>query len=141
MLIPGILSAIIRFYFGLKPDFLDVKMFALYSSYFEVKYFTIIENNYSEEIAGLLIFLGLFFIVLSKEKLENDNVSSIRLQALILSFFINSFMIIISLLFVFGLGFVRFLIINLYLIFVIYIIVFRIYLFKYGDVIHDTKMG
>jgi hypothetical protein len=122
LLIPGIISAIIRFYFGLK-------------------YFTLIENNYSEEITGLLLFLGLFFIAFSKEKIENDKISSIRLRALILSFFINSFMIIISLLFVFGLGFVQFMLINLYSLIVVYIIVFRFYLFKYRDVIYDTKTG
>lgn len=116
-------------------------MFTLYSSYFKVKYFTIIDNNYSEEITGLLVFLGLFFIAFTKEKVENQNILLIRLQALLLSLFVNSSFTIIALLFIFGLGFVQYLIINLYLIFIIYIIAFRYYLRKHKNVIHNRKFG
>lgn len=141
LLIPGIFLTILRFYFELKPEFLDIKMFTLYSSYFKVKYFTIIDNNYSEEITGLLVFLGLFFIAFTKEKVENQNILLIRLQALLLSLFVNSSFTIIALLFIFGLGFVQYLIINLYLIFIIYIIAFRYYLRKHKNVIHNRKFG
>lgn len=126
----GIVFAVFRFHYGMKPEFLEIKVFAVYSSFLQTKYFTFITNNYSEEVVGLLLFIGLLFIAFSKEKDENEEVMLLRLRSLFLSVYINSVILILSLLFVFGLGFVKVLVLNMFSVFVIYIIVFRYSLSK-----------
>ena len=126
----GIVSAVFRFHYGIKPEFLKIKVFAIYSSFLQSKYFSFITNNYSEEITGLLVLTGLLFIAFSKEKNDNEEIMLLRFRSLFLSVYINSMLLILSLLFVFGLGFVDVLVLNIFSLLVIYIIVFRYSLFK-----------
>jgi hypothetical protein len=125
LLIPGILLSVVRFYFEYKPSFLEFRVFAVYSSYFETNYFKTIENNYSEEISGILLLLSLFFITFSKEKREDHKVYLIRLRALFYSVYLNTFLLLFSILFVFGIGFINVLILNLFSTLIIFLIIFK----------------
>ena len=58
----GLILSYLRFYLNFKIEALELKVFAVYSAYFDAKYFTFIQNNYTEEAAGALILLGLIFI-------------------------------------------------------------------------------
>ncbi|MBM2814461.1 MAG: hypothetical protein HW421_1223 [Ignavibacteria bacterium] len=137
LLIPGIILAVIRLFFDYKLKILDIHVFAVYSKYFETKFFAIIDNNITEELAGIFSFAGLFFIALSKEKVEQNNeaslveISSIRIQSLLLTLYIYCGMVIFSFLFIYGIGILYFLLFNIYLPFVIYIIIFRYKLLIY----------
>ena len=124
--VTGSILGIIRFYYGIKPEFFNLKVFAIYSKFLETKYFEIIPNHFSEEITGILILVGLVFIVFAKEQNENKSIDSIRLQSLVISVYLNSIFLILSLLFVFGIGFISVLIINMYSLLIIYLITFRI---------------
>ena len=124
-LIAGLAFAIYRFYFGFKPECLNIKVFAVYSSFLQSKYFTFITNNISEEIVGLLILLGLFFIGFSEEKEESSAGMLIRYRSLFLSVYFNVLFLLVSFLFVFGLGFIKVLVLNVYSLLIIYIIIFN----------------
>ena len=128
----GLILSITRFYYGIKPEIFNLKVFAIYSKFLEIKYLEIIPNHFSEEIAGILIFVGLVFTVSAKEKIENKSIDSIRLQSLIISIYLNSIFIVFSLLFIFGIGFIGVLIINMYSFLIIYLIIFRIKLLQNG---------
>ena len=130
ILLFGIILCVSRFYFGVKPEFLNIKVFAVYSKYFETNYFKVIENHVSEELTALLILVGLFIISFTKEKIENDSVSAIRYKSLIFTFYINTVLISLSFLFVYGFGFINILVINVFSPFIIYIILFRYFLSK-----------
>jgi hypothetical protein len=125
----GIIIGIIRFYFGQKPDILDMKIFAFYSSYLESKYLEIIRNNMSEEFTGFFILSGLFLIAFAKEKKEDEHTNSIRLRAFIYSFYLNFVFLLGALLFTFGFAFVYMLMINMGMGLLLYILVFRILVF------------
>ena len=130
ILLFGIILGVSRFYFGVKPEFLNIKVFAVYSKYFETNYFKVIENHVSEELTALLILVGLFIISFTKEKIENDSVSAIRYKSLIFTFYINTVLIALSFLFVYGFGFINILVINVFSPFIIYIILSRYFLSK-----------
>jgi len=49
----GIVLGVIRFYFDIKLKIFDVKVFAVYSKYFETNYLSIISNHVSEELTAL----------------------------------------------------------------------------------------
>lgn len=130
ILLFGLILGVIRFYFGVKPEFLNIKVFAVYSKYFETNYFKVIENHVSEELTALLILVGLFVISFTKEKIENESVSAIRYKSFILTFYINTLIIVLSFLFVYGFGFINILVINVFSPFIIYFILSRYFLSK-----------
>jgi len=130
ILLFGIILGVSRFYFGVKPEFLNIKVFAVYSKYFETNYFKVIENHVSEELTALLILVGLFILSFTNEKIENDSVSAIRYKSFIFTFYINTVLISLSFLFVYGFGFINILVINVFSPFIIYIILSRYFLSK-----------
>jgi len=135
-IILGTALAIIRFRFGYKPAWLDMKVFALYSHYLDTKFMQVIKNQLIEEIAGVMLMLGLFIIAFTKEKNENEHenenekINIIRLKSFFIASYLNLIFILISLLFVFGMGFMYLLIFNMGLWLVFYILTFRLLLFK-----------
>ncbi len=127
----GLIMAVIRFYYGIKPAVLDFKVFAISSSFFQTKNFVLINNNFSEEIAALLLLSGLFFIAFSSEKTENFDVQNIRLRSLLSAMILNSLLLIVSLFFVFGLSFVTVLVANMFSTLILYIILFKTTVYWY----------
>ena len=124
--IAGTILGIMRYYFGIKPDLFDQKVFAIYSVYLKTKTLKIESNQLIEEIAGVLLILGLFMIAFAREKNENPQISSMRLKAFFISFYVNTVFLIVSISFTFGLAFIYMMIINLASQLLIYIISFRI---------------
>ena len=126
----GVILGIARFRYGIKPDALNLKMFAFYSSYLESKYLDIIRNNMCEEVVALLLVMGLFFIAFSKEKNETIRISLIRMKALIAAVYLQTAFLLAAILFTFGFAFVYMLIVNMGVFLLFYLIVFRILLSK-----------
>jgi hypothetical protein len=120
ILIPALLFTFLRFHLGIKPGFLKQKVFAFYSSFLETKYFSFIENNISEEICAVLLLVSLVFIAFSYEKNELDEFWNIRFKDLFTALYINIIFILISIIFIFGLAFMKILILNIYSTLIIY---------------------
>ncbi len=125
LLIPGAVLSFLRFYLDIKIAALDLKVFAVYSSFFESKYFTFIQNNFTEEAAGVLLMLGLFFIAFSKEKIENETVMLLRLRSLFTATYLFLSLILLTILFVFGFAFLKLLIADVFIFPAAYIIIFK----------------
>lgn len=126
----GLILGIARFYYGIKPDLLDLKTFAFYSSYLESRYMEIVRNNMAEELTGILLTLGLFFIAFSREKEELEEFDQLRLKSFFLAAYLNLLFLLLALLFTFGLGFVYMLMVNVIFGLVSYILVFRFLVFR-----------
>lgn len=139
LLISGLILSIVRFYYGIKPEFLNLKVFSIYSSFIEEKYFSFTTNNIFEEICGLLILSGLFFIAFSKEKSECDAIQEIRFRSIYNAVFLNLILLVFSFIFIYGLGFVYVLIFNIYLGLILFILIFQYYLFKYRKIFWALK--
>jgi len=128
--ISGIIAACLVYVLNLKPAFLDIKVFAVFSYYFDKKYFSVIENDIGEEIIIILILTGLFLISFSRLKIESDVSIGIRIKALILSVYINTIFLLFSTIFIYGIGFLAITVVNCFSLFMINIIVFAILLLK-----------
>lgn len=107
-----------------KPEWLDIPVFAIYSAYVEKTIFGMTYTNLADEIALLLPLIGLAFIIFSKQKKETPEVEIIRKKALILAFVMNTGLLIMLNLLVFGTGFVGILLLNLYSQLAIYLLVY-----------------
>ena len=130
-LIVGFLLGIARFKYGFKPDSLDMKMFAFYSSYLESKYMEITSNNLAEEIAGFFLIVGLFLIAFSREKTENSRYMDFRLKSFFIAAYLNFLFLLFSLFFTFGFAFIYMLMINMGFGLLTYFITFQIQVIAY----------
>lgn len=65
-----------------KPDWLQLNVFTLWSSFMSTKIFTLIKNNQGDEISTLLYFLGSFLIMASAEKNEKPLLQAIRIKSM-----------------------------------------------------------
>ena len=139
LLIPAISLLFVRFSLGIKLEIFTFKVFAIYSSYLDTKYFELIDNHFSEEIGGILLLVALLIICFTKEKVELEYIAHVRLRSLLISIYVNTILLIIAFLSVFGFGFVKILMVNIYSPFIIYIFVFKISLWKSKKIIGNTK--
>lgn len=130
LFLSGITAAFLIYILDFKPEFLDIKVFAVFSYYFDKKFFSVISNNAGEELVILLILIGLFLLSFSKLRNESDVSVLLRLKALLVSVYINTFILILSVVFIYGLGFLAFTIVNCFSLLLINTIVFRILLLK-----------
>jgi hypothetical protein len=130
LLVTGIVLSVLKYYFNLKPDVLELKVFAFYSFYIESKKFSMITHQMLGEIAGLLLLGGLFLIAFTKEKEESEFIDRLRLKAFLFAGYLNLFYLIISILFFFGFGFVGALTLFSVVWLATYLVIFRITLMR-----------
>lgn len=133
----GVAALYLRFGMGVKPDWLQVKVFTLYSSIFDVRYFTFTENNISEEIGIFFTGLGLSLVTLSKDKLREEIAGRLRDQAFVLSVYFNSVVFLLFVLFIFGWGFLAFMAVNLFLWLFSYNVIYLILKYRYNKNKHE----
>jgi len=124
----GIILAVIRFFFGVKPEFLKRNVFAIYSHYLGSKFMQVIKNQLLEEMAGVLFIIGLFLIAFTREKDEDEKTNEFRLRAFFIAAYVNVLFVLISLLFTFGMAFLYMILANMSLWLIVYIISFRLML-------------
>lgn len=92
----------------------SMPVFAVYSSFLQTKMLAIFRTNFADELILLLLIIGFGLIVLSKEKIEYENLDSARTKALTKAIIINNIFLLFSILFVFGSGFIAILVFNLF---------------------------
>ena len=90
-----------------------------------------IENGLGDEISALLIIVSGVINSFSKEKIEDELISRIRLESLSLSLFISYGLIIISTFLVFNINYMYVLVFNLFLIILLFNLIFKFRLFKH----------
>lgn len=130
LLLIGVIALYIRFVVGIKPAWLEIKVFAFYSAIFDSKYFSVVGNNISEEIGLLFTGSGLFLLSLAKEKVEYSEVWKLRVQAFIYSTYVNACIFLVAVLCIFGWGFIAYMGVNLFLGLISYQLIFRFLLYR-----------
>ena len=90
-----------------------------------------IENGLGDEIFTLLIIVSGLINSFSKEKIEDELISRIRLESLSLSVFISFGLIIISTFLVFKINYMYVLVFNLFLIILLFNLILKFRLFKH----------
>ena len=115
-------------------DIFVVNVFSIFSyEWFgsEPKGFGWIENGLGDEIFTLLIIVSGLINSFSKEKIEDELISRIRLESLSLSLFISFGFIIISTFLVYNLIYMYVLVFNLFLIILLFNLIFKVRLYKH----------
>jgi len=127
-LMAGCIMAYLVISRNFKPDFLDVPVFAIYSSYLNKVIFGITQTNLADEMAIIFLLFGLALLAVSKQKNEKDHYMKMRVNALIWSVFLNTVLMVVAALTFFGMGYLIILVINTFSQLVIYLILFNVLL-------------
>lgn len=117
----GIVLSVFFFWFDFR---FKMPVFALYSAFIETKIFTVIRTNFADELVLLTLLSGLSLIAFSREKNEPEGLDLIRLKAMFRAIMANTAILLISVLFIYGSGFMAVLVINMLSLFVFYLIFF-----------------
>ena len=123
LLFTGIILTVV--YFSSNPR-LEAPVFAIFSSFMEVKTFEVFRTNIFEELLLLSLLSGLFLIAFSRERIEKQEYISARGKSLALAVILNAILICLSIVFVFGSGFLGFTVLNIYLCLIFYIAIFNV---------------
>ncbi len=137
--ISGVLTGFTRFYLGIKPKLLNMKVFAVYSEYLDEKYMKAVQNNVGEEVTIFLIITGLFLFAFSREKLENEIIHQIRYKSMIMSFYLSYAFILAANFFTFGFAFIYMLIFYSGVPLLAYILLFQFHLYLFRK--NSTKIS
>lgn len=122
LVICGLAMAVLYF----TVDFrFELPVVAVFSSYVETKFLTAFRTNFADELILLTLLAGFFLVSFSKEKKEADHLNALRYKAIILTVIINSAILLFSILFIYGGGFMGVVILNIYTPFIIYLAAFR----------------
>ena len=107
-----------------------IPVFAIVSIYLETKFFVISQSNFIDEITLILFVLGFGLIVFSKEKNEFEFLCVLREKALVRATIVNAFIMLFSIIFIYGGGFLGILVLNLFSVFIFYLFFFYVSLKK-----------
>ena len=115
-------------------DIFVVNVFSIFSYEWvgtKIPGFRWIENGLGDEIFTLIIIVSGLINSFSKEKIEDELISRIRLESLSLSLFISFGLIIISTFLVFNINYMYVLVFNLFLIILLFNLILKFRLFKH----------
>lgn len=127
LLVPSTILGILFLFHGYELGFLDVKVFAIYSSgdFFDPHtIFGFMKKNITAEVAGVLFIIGAVFVAFSREKQEDEFIAKTRLESLVWATYVNYAILIFCFLFFFDMGFFWVMIINMFTILIFFIIRF-----------------
>lgn len=105
---------------------IESPVIAIYSGFMEQSLFTVTQTNLTDELAMFFLLLGLLILIITKEKNESELTMELRYKALIISFVINNILLILSVLLVYGTGFIGVMIASFFSQALIYLISFTI---------------
>jgi len=121
LLVTGIALAIFYIWFDFR---FTIPVFAVYSVFLETKIFETFRTNFADELTLLFLICGLGMIVFSRQKTEFTGLDLIRFKALSLAVITNTVFLLLSVIFVYGSGFMGILVFNVISLFVFYLIIF-----------------
>lgn len=120
---------------NMELEVLDVKLPSLFQTEFIFNKktnpegsspFTMIDENLTNEVLGVMILLGCVLLTFSKEKDEDEFIARKRLESLLWATFVNSVLLFLCLILFYGFSFLNVMIFNLYSVFVLFIFHFNL---------------
>src|SRR5689334_22489726 len=91
--------------------------------------FNIQFNNFTDEIGGIVLIIGLVLIAFSKEKDEDERILQLRLESLLWATLINTFLISLSIIFFYNQLFLKIIAYNICSTLILFIIRFNLTLY------------
>ena len=120
---------------------INSKVFALYND--EImgsgRHTGIISTDITNTLVGVFFILGAMMVGFSKEKKEDEYVANLRLSSLMWAVWVNYALLLLSFIFIYGMGFFHVMIYNMFTVLIIFIGRFNIILLKNKMISTDEK--
>lgn len=94
------------------------------------KFFTLLDTNLTPTIVGVFFIVGAMFVCLSKEKVEDEYITKLRLNALLWAIVVNYSLLLICFIFIYGTPFLNIMVYNMFTILILFILRFNYVLVK-----------
>lgn len=125
--IPAFVLMIFNVHYEFTFPFLDYSVKKENGLFFDEGFlFNLHSNNFTDEIGSVLLLTGLLLIAFSKEKDEDERISQLRLESLLWAVFINTILIIISIIFFYNVLFLQVMVYNICTTLILFIIRFNL---------------
>lgn len=110
---------------------INSKVFALYNDQImgSQRHTGIISTDITNTLVGVFFILGAMMVGFSKEKKEDEYVANLRLSSLMWAVWVNYVLLLLSFIFIYGMGFFHVMIYNMFTVLIIFIGRFNIKLF------------
>jgi len=92
--------------------------------------FGINSNNFTDEVGGLLLIVGLLFIAFSRERLEDERITKLRMESLLWAVYVNSALLIFSIIFFYNGLFLNVMVYNICTPLILFIIRFNMVMYN-----------
>jgi hypothetical protein len=141
MLPPSILLGYMVLFHDFEFSFLNIKVLSLFPAGFTIpginppapfRLWKIIDDNFTQELAGILFIVSAIFVAFSKEKNEDEYIARIRLESLMWATYVTFAIQIFCLLFFYEFTFFKPMVINLFTILIVFIV-------RYNFIIYRSK--
>jgi hypothetical protein len=131
--LPAFCAGLFYLLTGMEADWLSGRVPALIDdkpgSFFEgggAVFFTMVENDLTDELIGGILMLGLILLCFTRQKTEDEYIAKIRLESFLWAGFIQCSLFLIALVTIYGIPFWYFMIVNLYLLPIVFVVRFYI---------------
>lgn len=104
-----------------------------------IQFFKMIQNNIADELIFCLLVLSGILVGFSKVKIEDEMVSKIRLESLVWATYVNYAILLVAIIFVYGMKFLDVLYINIFSLLFFFIIRFHWKLYQYNKISNDEE--
>ncbi|CAN5518298.1 hypothetical protein BH23BAC1_BH23BAC1_15230 [soil metagenome] len=132
ILIPATIIGLLMILYDFYLFNLEFSVFAVYyGALFEPsQMFTFIENDTADEIIAIMVIVGGLMAAFSEEKDEDEYISKIRLESLLWATYINYGLLLFSVLFIYGSGFLQIMVFNMFTLLFIFLVRFNYLIYK-----------
>lgn len=118
LLVLGLISGVLLMLTDYESQLLQTKVLAVYNndSIFENNkgFFKVIENSIANELSAIAIIIGGLLVGFSKEKIEDEFVSKLRMDSLAWAMIVNYIVLLFSIVFIYNLTFFDVLVFNMF---------------------------
>jgi hypothetical protein len=141
LFIPSLVGAILISIYEPEFDFLDLKAFAIFNDDFfnSKRFFYLIDNNLADEILCVLLIVGGVLVAFSKEKIEDEMVTKIRLESLVWATYVNYAVLLACVIFIYGMPFLTVMMYNMFTLLFFFILRFYWMIYKTSKATDDEK--
>jgi len=117
---------------GYEFGWVNVKFYILFPSslYKTISRSQFLTVNLTRTIVGVLFIIGSLMVGFSKEKIEDEYIASIRMNALVWAVFVNYSSLIVAFVFIYDLSFINVMVYNMFTVLLLFIIRFHYLLLK-----------
>ncbi|HET8574122.1 MAG TPA: hypothetical protein VFL76_09645 [Edaphocola sp.] len=100
-------------------------------------YFSVVRTDISFTLTGVLFLTGALLVAFSKEKNEDEYISSLRLSSLLWAVLVNYLLLLFAFLFIYGIDFLMVMTYNMFTVLLIFIIRFNYVMLRNKSLPHE----